>query len=306
MKSVQVLMSTYNGEKYIAEQLDSIINQIGVNIYILIRDDGSKDKTKVILKEYENRHDFIKVKYGDNVGWKKSFMSLIYDSGNFDYYAFADQDDVWLPKKILVGVEMMNKSEDIASLYYSWSTMVDENLNEIKDYRQKTLPEDKIAVLLNPWAQGSTIIFNKRAKVLTNKYKIVDNCAHDMWMHILCYYFGKIYFDPNSHILYRQHSENVTSGLARGINRKDASFIKKRIRQFIKGDLYINYARYLILGYNEKFKTDDKKVLEKFLNYKTSYKSRFCLIFNRRVKKETICGTIILKLSILFSKFSEQ
>ena len=91
MKKVQVLLSTYNGEKYLKEQLDSIIAQKGVDVHILARDDGSKDDTIKILEGYENI-DIIK---GSNIGVCKSFFELINKSGEYDYYSFADQDDVW-------------------------------------------------------------------------------------------------------------------------------------------------------------------------------------------------------------------
>lgn len=93
---ITVLMSTYNGEKYLKEQLDSILNQEQVDLKLLIRDDGSTDGTVNILKEYENSHTNIKWYSGLNLGCGKSFFQLVLDAPKSDYYAFVDQDDVWV------------------------------------------------------------------------------------------------------------------------------------------------------------------------------------------------------------------
>ena len=133
MKTVCVLMSTYNGEKYIVEQIDSILQQENVNVNLLIRDDGSKDKTVEIIKQYliDKRVSFVS---GDNIGYKKSFLWLMDNSPNSDYYAFADQDDVWKKDKLFAAVTKL-ENEDIAEpkLYTSALTRVDENLNYISN-----------------------------------------------------------------------------------------------------------------------------------------------------------------------------
>ena len=97
MKSkVVVLMSTYNGEKYIQEQLESILTQTYHNIKIYVRDDGSSDQTLEILKKYENENKIILLK-GTNKGFIGSFLTLLKECEEADYYAWCDQDDIWLP-----------------------------------------------------------------------------------------------------------------------------------------------------------------------------------------------------------------
>ena len=94
MKTVQILLSSYNGEKYISRQIDSILRQKDVEIHLLIRDDGSTDGTRAIIKEYEKKYPAnVEVVFGENMGWKKSFFTLLRLAGDYDYYAFADQDD---------------------------------------------------------------------------------------------------------------------------------------------------------------------------------------------------------------------
>ena len=114
METVQVLMSTYNGEKYIREQLNSIINQTYPSIKILVRDDGSSDGTIEILEEYAAKYDNMAYYAGKNLGVIQSFLQLLKDSDDSSaYYAFSDQDDVWLPEKIEKAVEMIENNKEV-------------------------------------------------------------------------------------------------------------------------------------------------------------------------------------------------
>jgi len=135
MKKVNVLLSAYNGEKYIKEQIDSILAQSWENIDIYVRDDGSSDGTAAILKEYESAGK-IKLELGKNVGFIKSFFWLVVNSGDADYYAYSDQDDSWNSDKIKMAVEKLEEevsSEDMCKLpvlYFSNYDFYDDDMNE--------------------------------------------------------------------------------------------------------------------------------------------------------------------------------
>lgn len=109
--TVSVLMSTYNGAKYIREQIDSILNQKDVNVELLIRDDGSSDNTAEICKEYQKKNTNIRFYQGENIGVGKSFMELLKKAPEADYYSFSDQDDVWLEDKLSRAVKMIKIAE---------------------------------------------------------------------------------------------------------------------------------------------------------------------------------------------------
>ena len=113
MERVIVLMSTYNGEKYLRNQIESLLRQVDVEIEILVRDDGSKDGTLGILEEYKNSREYSgKLSYyvGPNVGPAKSFLDLIKHAPEAEYYALCDQDDTWLPDKLKIAVEAIVKA----------------------------------------------------------------------------------------------------------------------------------------------------------------------------------------------------
>ena len=132
---VQVLMSTYNGERFLREQMESLLQQTYENLEILIRDDGSKDGTCEILKEYGERYSNIKVYYESNVGVIKSFFELLKKS-EAAYIAFCDQDDVWLAEKIERAVEIL-KNQQAPALYCSNKILTDESLTSLKGNEAK-------------------------------------------------------------------------------------------------------------------------------------------------------------------------
>ena len=119
MKKIAVLMCTYNGEKHLQEQINSIKSQKGVSVSIYVRDDGSKDKTIEILKDYQNSGDLIWFQ-GENIGPAVGFMELLYQTANkdFDYFAFSDQDDIWLDTKLLDAVGKIEKCTNKKYILY--------------------------------------------------------------------------------------------------------------------------------------------------------------------------------------------
>ena len=126
MEQVTVLMSTYNGKRFLKEQIESILNQSGVEVTLVIRDDGSSDGTKEILKEY-GRLDNVKVLFGENEGPAMSFMSLVRGAEmETEYLAYADQDDIWLPEKLKEAVSAIGHRRERAVLYCSNQTVADE------------------------------------------------------------------------------------------------------------------------------------------------------------------------------------
>lgn len=217
-QSVVICMSTYNGEKYIREQLDSIINQTYQNIYLLIRDDGSTDSTCSIIKEYEERYEFISFINPDereNLRPTKSFLQLIQyafdDMRHFSFFAFADQDDVWLSDKIARAIEKLDESDAsrFGRLYYSNKTIVDQNLNLLYE-EHISYYGDYMEVLCRSLAFGCTMVFDRSFAALLSRYMPARDWYHDAWTYRVAKTLGTtIVFDSKSSILYRQHAANV-------------------------------------------------------------------------------------------------
>ena len=205
-KKVQILMSTYNGSKYVRTQLDSLLKQRYQNLEILVRDDGSKDDTPTILREYEAAHDNVHVFLEENTGLVKSFLSLL-ERSDADYVGFCDQDDFWLENKVEKAVEALEQIEGPA-LYCSNQILVDQNLEKLPEGE---VPRPKPAfenAVVESMCTGCTALMN-RALVDSVKAHMPSHAIwHDWWCYLVATYIGTVVFDENAYILYRQHGDN--------------------------------------------------------------------------------------------------
>lgn len=219
---MQVLLSTYNGADYIAQQLDSILQQ-EIDLSILIRDDGSQDHTLEILEEYKKQYpQQIYVIEGSNVGVVKSFWSLMQAADpKIDYFCFCDQDDVWMRHKTSRAIHQLQSIEQTdhqtPAMIFTATQLTDNDLNPTVIWPETPQREPSFYNgLIQNIAVGATTAFNKQARrLLLDTYSPVDHSLilmHDWWMYITISCFGNIYFDSEPSIYYRQHSNNVVGG----------------------------------------------------------------------------------------------
>jgi rhamnosyltransferase len=265
MKRVTVLMSVYNGQRYLKEQIDSILNQKNIDVNIIIRDDGSTDYTINVLNEYSNNPQ-IQIHSGKNVGCARSFMELIYNCNmETEYYAFSDQDDFWLENKLCRAVEKLDEfPTDNESLYYSATKRVGADLEEItnpykRDYHVEKFP----GVLLAPSAAGCTMVFNQRLFEMLKKYTPQYLHMHDAWVICVCSAVkGNIFYDSESYILYRQHENNVVGKIDK-MKLSPLQLLKSRIHKLLDFDYKAtNVANEILKGYANDIDKDNRKKLE--------------------------------------------
>ena len=225
MYSVLVLLSTYNGEIYLKEQIDSILCQENINVHILIRDDGSVDATCNILDEYKIKYHNIDVVKGDNIGFVESFTRLVelasISSVKYDYYAFSDQDDIWYPQKLIVACSKLStQNNDMPNLFTSNSRLLYSD-GSTKDLFHPVLPKvTKGNALIFGTEQGCSMVFNKKALDMYHSQK-PQVSYHDRWMYLICLYLGSISYDHRPLFSYRIHDNNT---LAKSRNVKDKLF----------------------------------------------------------------------------------
>ena len=266
---VIVLMSTYNGERYIREQLDSLLNQKLKPFKILIRDDGSKDNTIGILEEYASEHPFIEYYYGENKGPARSFWDLIGKSEEADYYALCDQDDVWFEDKLERAVELLEKEDSsIPLLYCSKYTLTDKELNPIDSNVSELYNFSDFAhSLLYHTAPGCTFVFNDKARKQILKYDVnKEYCViHDAIIHKVVTMFGKMILDNTSHMYYRQHGDNEI-----GMNANKVKTFAGRVNRFLFGNIRryrSNTAKSLLNVYGDECDEEKKELLNIVANY---------------------------------------
>lgn len=307
---VLVLMSTYNGEKYLDEQLESILNQSVENVDILIRDDGSKDSTTQIINKWvEKFPKKIKIQIEENKGVIISFFELIrLATLDYDYYFFSDQDDYWNYQKIEKAIEKMkNINENKKIGYCSNLNLVDKNLKFIgKVYSNKLIPSLKncfIENIVTGCTYGANkFLFSEIKKDIENIKKYSDKIPmHDYHFYFLTVLYGDLVYDENSYISYRQHGNNVV-----GMEKNKIKFIIQRIKRVLKrknNDKRIEYLKFIKENYLEKLPTSEKEFLINLLeNYNCKFKRLKFVLKNNFIRQNKIEG-YLSKLTYLLKKF---
>jgi len=257
MKSskVVILLSTYNGERYLAEQLNSLLDQTYRNITIKIRDDGSSDKTREIALKYCASNNNIEFLEGENLGVVGSFFELLYSvEENFDFVAFCDQDDIWHKNKIEVAIQKLQCFKGQAPVMYCGRVrLVDQCLGFLHNGAVPRRPLSLNNALFQNIATGCTIVLNRQSiDLLVSKKPNLNNVLmHDRWIYMVISSLGNIIYDNEPYIDYRQHEGNVV-GSSKGFlllfnrlkrfNKDGRNTLSRQAQEFLY--LYENQLSY--------------------------------------------------------------
>lgn len=298
-KKVAILLSSYNGEKYIEEQINSILNQTYKNIEIYVRDDESTDNTSKILKKYQENNK-IKFISGKNVGFIQSFMLLLKECNNANYYAFCDQDDVWYEDKIERAVMMLeNEDNNIPLLYASNYDYYNSNMEFISHSSYKFKKPTFQKSIIECIAPGMTMVINKKLRNIIEQ-NVPKQCAfHDWWIYQVCSAFGKVIYDNKVTVKYRRHKKNVS---------EEESGIIKQITKVIKRKSFSNVWGKLkkqLIEFNEIYSSDlkekDKKILQLFINEKFKILNYFKKIFYFGRYKDNLKEEIMIRIMFIIN-----
>lgn len=300
MNEVVVLMSTYNGEKYLTQQIDSILTQKGVSLKLLIRNDGGnrREETLKILNNYiikDNRIDVIK---GENIGCANSFWELLKKAPKSDFYAFADQDDYWFEDKLASAVNFLKGcNNSIPQLYCCAVEVVDENLNKIDvDAGGKNYATTFPITFVKSLAPGCTFVFNEAARK-----KCIEYCScldiHDWTMAKIVSLFGEIHYDSIQHMYYRQHGNNVI-GASGGLKR----ILKAAHRLFKNTSSRVQIASNILNTYYEQLSTEQVEKLKIFINYKKNFKNKIKLIKDKEFMPKGFIDRVGFKIFVILGK----
>ncbi len=270
METINVLMSCYNGEQYLDEQIDSILKQKTTRqIELYIRDDGSKDNTREVLKKYENMEHF-HIVYGENVGVRKSFFVLLDMCDHADYYAFADQDDIWFEDKLenaMNQVSLEDKPVLYFSNFYNWNCDTD----ELTPCRNTPEPFTIVKTIVNGDSGfGFTQVFNNAMRDMILRIVTTDTTmvkyTHDMWCHLIALCFGELVYDKSYVAKYRRHGNNVSTQELHGGNM--LSHRIWQIKQFLFGEngkLFQTDVQNFYKVYGDDMTAEQKEIFELFL-----------------------------------------
>lgn len=289
-------MATYNGAKYLQEQIESLLGQKGVVINILVRDDGSNDETLQILDEYQQK-GLLSWYSNGHKGVQKGFLDLCKHAPNADFYAFCDQDDVWDNNKLLVATDALSqKNGKKPLLYYCGQRLVDENLNLISIHKVSDKRSDHTNFLISNMA-GCTAVFNKKLLDAINSRSPDFVLMHDSWIFKVCLALGGDYIvDPEPHINYRQHGNNSV-GLRNNIK---GNFLQ--MLRYIKVFEIQRQTQNLYDNYSDRMMPEYRELSEWICNYNKSFSKWFRLLISNEFDFKSPALNIILKLKILLRK----
>lgn len=281
---VAIILSTYNGEKYIKEQIDSIMSQSFNDFDLFIHDDGSTDSTACIIKDYSNKFDNIKV-IVEKAGLKypSCFIEMLKVVEGYRFYAFSDQDDVWESCKLSEAIQCLEtKDRTRPILYYASVEYTDSNLKHIRNSRFAEGKDEVCklglqSLLFGGEAMGMTFVFNdvaKRALVNANETKAYK----DWFLKLYCAACGEVYYNPHPSARYRRHASAVTN---------DSNPSGK-------------FERYLSQVYEIYFKKDTFNTQKSILNYLKKNCTKSILKENQDLIELFSCeNTLIKKLKKL-------
>lgn len=241
---VAILMATYNGEKYLEQQFDSLLNQTYKNFCCYIHDDSSTDGTREVIDNYAEKYpDRIRVINGKKCGGSKENFLFLLNKVEADYYFFCDQDDVWMPKKIEICLEELKKKPtNMPISIYTNLEVVDEKLELINHsfYEYSKLNpflNTYKSLLMSNVCVGCTMGFNRILRDIVVDFESENIMMHDWEIALMASLLGELDYINTSTIQYRQHQNNILGAA------KEKGILGKLVRAFdLRG--YIDRKKY--------------------------------------------------------------
>lgn len=305
MQHVAILLSTYNGELFLKEQLDSLIAQSHSNWTIFASDDGSTDETLAILEKYQTKlgDDRLILLNGPRQGFAKNFLSMVKNTSiKADYFAFCDQDDIWLPERLSTAITTLQPiPSNQPALFCSRTRLINEEGRQIGLSPLFSKPTSFKNAIVQSIAGGNTMLFNRKARELlanTCTEKII--ISHDWWLYMLvsgC--GGHVHYSPQPLVDYRQHGNNLIGS--------NSSFRDRlvRIGKIFEGTFREwNENNLLALSTFKEYLTPESlRALEQFQECRhTSLCRRLTLINASGLYRQTTAGQLGLFIATVFKR----
>lgn len=298
---VNVLLPTYNGTRYLREQLQSIEAQALPVARITIRDDGSTDGSDVLVQEWAKGRSNVHLLQGPRLGAVNSFFTLLEGCGDeCDYFAFADQDDVWLPDKVERAVVSLDRyGTEEPAMYCSRVEYVDESLGHI-GYSQVPKKVDFANALVENVATGCTVVLNHSARSLLRRGFPQKTIMHDWWCYLVLSALGTVVFDELPSVKYRQHGGNVVGGTSSRIElfrRGIARFVSSSPRVLLS-DQALEFRR----RFGDSLTQEKKRILDCFLTIRGNLWARLFYSATMDVRRQSWIDTATLRTMILMGR----
>ncbi len=304
-KSVAVLLCSYNGERFLKEQVDSIFSQQYENFRVYVSDDGSRDSTLQLVDEYrqafgESRIDYVT---GPGQGFARNFLSISCRADiQADYYSWCDQDDIWHPEKLARAIEKLSAvPEGVPALYCARTELVDQEGKHIGFSPDHSRSASFRNALVQNIAGGNTMVFNHALmKLLREAGSEIPIVSHDWWAYMIvtgC--GGVVLYDAVPSVLYRQHGQNCVgsnAGLVPNLTR---------VRQLLKGRFrfWMDQNIEALQRVSHNFTAENQRILGQFSRARrASVFSRLLRLKRSGVYRQTLLGNLGLFIAALLGR----
>ncbi|MDX7359173.1 glycosyltransferase family 2 protein [Escherichia coli] len=305
-----MLLATYNGEKYVKEQISSVLNNFdklkNSECTILISDDGSTDNTVDIIKRMSEEDPRILFLDGNKKGGVKYNFNYLIQHTDADYVFFCDQDDLWLPNKMHIFMDRFNIEEvnfNGPILVHSDLCVADNNLSPINvsmfDYQMINKSPNLAELLVSNSVTGCVMACNKKLIDGIKLSQISNSIMHDWYIALYASSFGVISFVDKALILYRQHGGNQVG--AKSFSLKDVikfSGIKDKLVNARRSVLNTrDQSALFISDFGDKLSMEKKIILESYINFfNGGVLNRMNLFFYKRVRKTSFLRNLVFFL----------
>jgi len=296
---VSVILSSFNGARYLPEQLDSLLGQSYSNLWIQVRDDGSCAATRAILESYAAQHANIGVSFGERLGIVNSFFHLLtHANDTSEYFALCDQDDVWYPDKVERAVSKLSAVDrGVPALYCSRQEYVNHHLDHLGYSRVPPRAPLFQNALVENIATGCSVVLNRAARDMIVSQLPRRCIMHDWWCYLVVAAFGTVIYDAYPGVKYRLHGANDT-GAAVSL-RED--FVR-RVQRFLRGrdDVFRIHAQAQEFAciYQDALPADKREGLDRFLASKRSAITRLLFAMNPSVYRQSRFDDVLLRMLI--------
>ena len=306
---VTILLSTYNGEQFLAEQIKSIQEQTYRDWQLLIRDDGSTDGTRAVIEDFCRKDDriaFINRENPQNLGVIQSFHNLLQYQDS-DFYLFSDQDDVWLPDKIAMQLAEADKYDSSQPLLvYTDLKVVDQELQVVHESMIRTQSDHANTELVqelteNTVTGGVSMINRALAQLWTGKEEH-ELLMHDWYLGLLAAAFGNLVYIDKPGELYRQHSNNVLG----------ARTLRKRVKNWVRPHVLFTKYWKLIKDSQTQARNllvlpltaENRELIENFVTImEVPFKERWRRVRQYGYRKNRTFHTLVVT-SLILTKFA--
>lgn len=306
---IAVLMSTYNGQRYIEQQLDSLFAQVKTSVHLFIRDDGSTDKTVSIIKNYgdtltkNNKITIVDDVLG-NIGVYESWNELLKSVPRiYRYYAICDQDDIWHSEKLTSAVDALRSCRTEPCIYTCNTTAVDRDLNVLKEYRFDCRPNTIESLFVRCPFPGHVMVWNEKTMALLDMFdeesiSMIPSIEQRIMLSCLAC-GGRWIRDQRSYVSWRRNTGSNVTPFGNGLHKR----LLTEWRLFASRNIKTNWARALLNTFEGELAEDSEVFLRKVVSCRYSIITRIAISRDKRFTSGITTCDIIAKLRVLLPEW---